>query len=234
MVSAKQPTVPLNSRISSPSTSTPPSYILTTSNRYQELPSTHKSDFAEITHQVYVNDNERTDLIRFYNLIFTTRMKPYLFSSLTSQSLPEIASATPFIKKPVFNALVLESPLRESLPQTRTPSNVLTSYNQMKSPRLPVMATSPAGTTIWGLKPVQTLPTMELKGLGSVASKRYIDFDDGQENNEEADLPAKKRKGSLIIDKILSHKDEEGDKDFTNNSKYISPDIYAYPTLRFM
>jgi len=179
--------------------------------KYQELPFFDKNDFTENIHQVFINDGERADLIKFYNNIYIPQMKAYLFT-LGPQPAGQIQirPGTPQIKKPLVPALITQSPLREALPHPMMPAvpyRSVSAHAKSKTP-IPSYGMTPRTGALYafGESPSRTLQSI------NIASKRQIDFDDGPDSNS-GDFIMKKAKGSSsILDKIIEQKNEESEE----------------------
>jgi len=154
---------------------------------------------------------EKIDLIKFYNTIFITQTRTFLFSLLPDRAQVEMKSATPMIRKPVISALVMESPLRESLPQH------MFGTKGGKSPMLKFGYPSPGGTS-------QTMSNTAGKlndTANNLVSKRQINFDEANDSNNNV-LSAKKPKipHQAVMDKIVEHNTEEAEMD--SNKKVMT------------
>lgn len=177
--------------------------------KYQELPSFDKADFIENIHQVYINEIERADLIKFYNSVYISQMKTYLFSLAPQPGQPQMRPGTPQIKKPLVPALVMDSPLRESLPVQIAQYKSISAHAKTNTP-LPKYGMTPRTGALYafGESPCRTLET-----INNFASKRQINFDDAPDNSNAAgDVIVKKAKSSNpILDKIMEQREEDGE-----------------------
>jgi hypothetical protein len=183
-------------------------------NKYQELPSFEKADFIENIHQVYINDTERADLIKFYNLIFIPQMKTYLFALApqTGQIPAQLRPGTPQIKKPLVPALVMNSPLRESIPLhiAAPPYRSISAHAKTKTPQ-PNYGMTPLTRTLYAFG---ESPSRNLESINNLASKRQINFDDGPESNSAESNPIKEAKPtSSILGKIFEQKNEDSESE---------------------
>jgi len=155
---------------------------------------------------VTIHDNQKSDLISFYNKIFLPRIQPFIFSSRQAHNhQTEITSATPFIKKPFLSGLVMESPLRECLSQN--PGYYTSPYSLQKSPFIPLSNSTQNGGTLQRV--LSQGSHNELSStFSNQNSKRQIDFDETAENNEEV-LIKKRKISNAIVDKIIEQKSQE-------------------------
>lgn len=166
----------------------------------------------EIIHKVHVNDVEKIDLIKFYNTVFITQTRTFLFSLLPDRAQVEMKSATPMIKRPVIQALVMESPLRDSLPQHMLQ---FSAQNKGKSPMLKFGYPSPGGTVHIMADTAGKLHDT----VNNLVSKRQINFDEA--HNDAHGLSAKKTKipHQAVMDRIVEQKTEEAEMDSNKKSK---------------
>jgi len=179
--------------------------------KYQELPYFDKSDFFENIHQVYINETEKGDLIKFYNTAYISQMKVYLYALSPQPQLP-MRPGTPQIKKPMVPALITNSPLRESLPQYAAPMMAyrsVSAHSKTKNP-LPAYGMTPRTGALYAHG---ESPYRELATISTVASKRQISFDDGPESNSTGEMLSKKTKTNSILDKIVEQKNEDSELD---------------------
>jgi len=182
--------------------------------KYQELPFFDKNDFTENIHQVYINENERADLIKFYNNVYIPQMKTYLFTigPQPGSTQAQVRPATPQIKKPLVPALITQSPLREALPHPMMPAapynRSISAHAKSKTP-IPSYGMTPRTGALYAFG---ESPSRTLESINNIASKRQIDFDDGPDSNS-GDFIMKKAKGSSsILDKIIEQKNEESEE----------------------
>lgn len=136
-------------------------------------------------------------------------MKSYLFALAPSGPGP-LKPSTPQIKKPLVPALVMDSPLRESLPfQPGTPYKSISAHAKTRTP-LPSYGMTPRTGALYafGESPSRTLET-----INNLASKVRINFDDAQDNNDDKDdfIVKKIKPSNPILGKILEQRNEESD-----------------------
>ena len=184
--------------------------------RYQELLTFNKTDLTEIIYNVYINDNERGDLVRFYNAVYISHMKSHLFSSFGDKTV-EMKSQTPYAKKPIISALTLSSPLKESLPQAMTN---LSLANKRKSP-MSKHSMTPMTSALYAYP--------ESSGIGDPqqaepASKRLINFEEVPYNSNSDAQP----KMPKFLERIVEHKHEDGE----DSSKKRNFLLVLYDSLR--
>jgi len=179
-------------------------------NKYQELPSFEKADFVDNIHQVYINDNERADLIKFYNLIFIPQMKTFLFALVPQPGQLQLRPGTPQIKKPLVPALIMNSPLRESIPLQYAPPpyRSISAHAKTRTPQ-PNYGMTPLTRTLYAFG---ESPSRNLESIKNLASKRQINFDDGPEGNStETSFIKEPKPSNSILGKILEQKNEDSE-----------------------
>ena len=179
--------------------------------RYSELPTFNKNEVQEIIYGVYIKENDRVDLIKFYNTVYISQIKTFLFSLVGDKNSYDPKSNTPMIKRPMIPALVIESPLRESLPYHMQNS----ALNKKKSPLLKLGMT-PFTSALYAESP---RPMENLNN--NITSRKMLNMD--EPDNYQNDLLLKKLKnGGAFMDKIIEQKSEETDMDSSKKSTLLS------------
>ena len=126
-------------------------------------------------------------------------------------------SATPFIKKPVIQALVMESPLRDSIPHHMIQYASLSSHNKGKSPSIKTGA-SPLN----GLSYSRNDTAGKLyEAANNLASKRQINFDEAHEGTNIESNKRKLKFTQVVMDKIVEQNAEEAEVDSIKKSKFL-------------
>jgi hypothetical protein len=102
---------------------------------YIELNSNANDHLQDIYYSVKENENQRIDIIKFYNHIFIDKMKKFIVA-LCSNNKQKFAlqKSTILSSKPKINALAPESPLRENLPPSLLNYTTIYSSNCEKIP----------------------------------------------------------------------------------------------------
>lgn len=156
--------------------------------------------------------------------MFLNQLKTIIFSALPNYSLTEIASATPLIKKPIVSALVMESPLRESLPS-------IMSYGNLSLHR------KSEGSMLEFSQPLPAKPMISSQGgntnvSDSITSKRQIDFDDNFDNEEDLPPVKKLKHSNSIVEKIMEYKSQEIEEN--ENSSSLRRKLILFKSLIFI
>lgn len=146
-------------------------------------------------------------------------MKTYLFALAPQPGQPQMRPGTPQIKKPLVPALVMESPLRESLPiQLPQYGKSISAHAKTSLPQPKYGMTPRTGALYaFGESPSRTLET-----INNFASKRQIDFDTEPDN--ASDILNKKLKSSnSILDRIVEQREEDNEDGKLRKSILSSP-----------
>ena len=134
-------------------------------------------------------------------------MKTFIFSLVGDKNSYDSKPNTPMIKRPIISALVLESPLRESLPYHMQ----ISALNKKKSPLLKVGMT-PLTSALYAESP---RPVDNLQN--NMISRRVLNMDDSEDHQN--DLGVKKLKNAnTLMDKIIEQKSEETEMDSSKKS----------------
>lgn len=165
-----------------------------------------------------ISDTEKGDLVRFYNVVYISQMKGFLFGTFGGAKSSDLKSQTPIIKRPIIPALALASPLKDSLPQ-----NILslTLANQKKSPMLK-HAMTPMTNALYAFGESPHRGNEQLSN--NINSRRHINFEDnsnaennpGLSNEAVSKIP---KYGNSVMEKILEQK-HEGDEDSNKKGKF--------------
>ena len=143
--------------------------------RYQDLPFFSKEDFNEVIRRVYINDNESSDLIKFYNSNFIVPTKAFLFSlAQGNANQPSTRPATPQIAKPLIPSLVTASPLREFLPAKSINSGMPTP--DRRNTPLQKIGLTPKTKALYAFG---ESPYMVLDSINKFSNKRALEYNDG-------------------------------------------------------
>ena len=138
-------------------------------------------------------------------------MKTFIFSLVGDKNSYDTKSNTPIIKRPIISALVMESPLRESLPYFMQNS----ALNKKKSPLLKLGMT-PLTSALYAESP---RPMENLHN--NISSRRMLNMDDT--DNYQNDLGVKKLKNvGALMDKIIEQKSEETEMDSSKKSIFLT------------
>ena len=175
--------------------------------RYHELPTFNKSDLSDIIYNVHISEKEKGDLVRFYNAVYISQLKNFLFNAFGTKSI-DIKSQTPQIKKPLIPALALASPLKDSLPQNMMSMSLM---NNKKSPMLKHRMTPTSNApyifndfSVYGSDP----------SANNMTSKRLINFEDGNGTENTIQLGTENgikvpKYSSSLMEKIVEQKHED-------------------------
>jgi len=92
--------------------------------KYQELPLFDKDDFKEVVHNVFVEENKHSDIIRFYNNVFIIPMKSFLLSLSQENPSVEVKNSMTPLAASLVPQSVMQSPLKNylSAQKAMTPS----------------------------------------------------------------------------------------------------------------
>jgi len=144
-------------------------------------------------------------------------MKTYLFALGSQPETLKFRPSTPQIKKPLVPALVMDSPLRESLPMHMAPPyRSISAHSKAMTPQ-PHYGMTPLTRTLYAFG---ESPSRNLVSFGGLASKRQINFDDGPETNSGENSAIKEPKPSnSILGKIFEQKNEDSESESTKFSK---------------
>jgi len=154
-------------------------------------------------------------LIKFYNAVYISQMKVFLFSLLQNQS--EVKAPTPMIKKPIIPGLNLESPLRDSLPIHLMQIKSVSTHNKKKSPMLKYGMT-PQTNVLYAF--AESPSSRSVEPTNTLTSKRQLTFEDASVEN---DMLRKGKYSMGMMDKIIEKEEHDNDSNKKNTLKKTSP-----------
>ena len=169
-------------------------------NRYYDLPNFNEKEVNTLLYQVPLKDNERGDVISFYNKVYLAQMRPYLSTlAIRKPEEPEPRSNGNFLKKPVIEAFALASPLRDVLPQSN-------SVLRRASPIGKFGITPMRSAKRIEESPARILDSHHQTNTASTATSKRIDFDD---NFHEPDVKKKQYFHNPLLEKIIEQRFDE-------------------------
>jgi hypothetical protein len=171
--------------------------------------------FHEIIYNVYIDSQRKGDIILFYNTVFITPMRSFIYSQSIKKPATQTRPASPSLQNPIIPNLPLQSPLKAMIPAginslslsnaanngKKTP--IYSSYG--KNPMTPSIMT-PKTQMLYAFAESPFLNSGELsrRPSGNLNSKKILNFEqvDNKENN---DYNRKKMPGSTkySMEKII-------------------------------
>ena len=103
------------------------------------------------------------------------------------------------------------SPLRDCVSQNPGYYTSINPFHKSKSPFVSFGSAPQVGNSL--LKVLNQGPNESINPFNNQNSKRQIDFDEIQENNEEDTLIKKRKFSNAIVDKIIEQKNQENKED---------------------